>query len=55
MTRGAAPVLVDGVVAGTWRVAGDTLEVSVPPSEELSAEAGRLGSLLGSALDLRTR
>lgn len=55
MTRGAGPVLVDGVVAGTWRVAGDALEVTVPPSEELSAEAGRLGSLLGSELELRTR
>lgn len=55
MTRGANPVLVDGVVAGTWRVAGDALEVTVPPSEELSAEAGRLGTLLGRALELRTR
>jgi hypothetical protein len=55
MTRGANPVLVDGVVAGTWRVVGDALEVTVPPSEELSVEAGRLGSLLGSELELRTR
>jgi hypothetical protein len=55
MTRGANPVLVDGVVAGTWRVVGDALEVAAPPSEELSAEAERLGSLLGSELLLRTR
>lgn len=55
MTRGSNPVLVDGVVAGTWRVVGDTLAVTAPPSGELSAEADRLGSLLGSALELRTR
>lgn len=59
MTRGANPVLVDGVVAGTWRVVGDALEVTAPLadelSEELSAEAGRLGSLRGAALELRTR
>jgi hypothetical protein len=55
MTRGADPVLVDGVVAGTWRVVGDVLEVAAPASEELSVEAGRLGSLLGRVLELRTR
>ncbi|MCY4724849.1 winged helix DNA-binding domain-containing protein [Nocardioides sp. STR2] len=54
MTRGANPVLVDAVVAGTWRVRGDTLEVDVPASDELAAEAARLGSLLGTDLDLRT-
>jgi hypothetical protein len=55
MTRGANPVLVDGVVAGTWRVVGEALEVTTPASEELSAEADRLASLLGRALVLRTR
>jgi hypothetical protein len=55
MTRGASPVLVDGVVAGTWRVVGDVLEVTAPRSEELSAEAARLGSLLGGVLELRTQ
>ena len=54
MTRGANPVLVDGVVAGTWRVRVDVLEVDVPTSVELAAEATRLGSLLGVDLDLRT-
>jgi hypothetical protein len=55
MTRGANPVLVDGVVAGTWRVRADVLEVDVPASAGLAAEATRLGSLLGADLDLRTR
>jgi hypothetical protein len=59
MTRGAAPLLVDGVVSGTWRVVGDALEVTAPLSRELSAslsaEVARLGSLLDRALELRTR
>lgn len=54
MTRGGNPVLVDGVVAGTWRVSGGVLDVGVPPSEALAAEADRLASLLGSGLELRT-
>ena len=54
MTRGANPVLVDGVVSGTWRVRGDALEVDVPMSDELAAEAARLGTLVGADLDLRT-
>ena len=54
MTRGANPVVVDGVVAGTWRLAGDALEVSAPPSDGLAEETSRLGSLLGRDLTLRT-
>jgi Winged helix DNA-binding domain len=55
MTRGGNPVLVDGVVAGTWRLTGQVLEVGLPPSGELATDADRLESLLGSDLDLRTR
>lgn len=54
MTRGAGPVVVDGVVAGTWRLAGADLEVSVPASDALAEEATRLGSLLGTDVALRT-
>jgi hypothetical protein len=54
MTRGANPVVVDGVVAGTWRVSGGVLEVDAPPSAELADEATRLGSLLDADLELRT-
>jgi hypothetical protein len=54
MTRGSNLVLVDGVVAGTWRARGDALEVDAPASEGLVAEATRLGALLGADLDLRT-
>ena len=54
MTRGANPVLVDGVVAGTWRVRDEVLEVDALASDELADEATRLGTLLGTDLDLRT-
>jgi len=54
MTRGANPVLADGVVAGTWRARAEVLEVDVPASAGLAAEATRLGSLLGADLELRT-
>ncbi|GAA5133691.1 hypothetical protein GCM10023339_69640 [Alloalcanivorax gelatiniphagus] len=52
MTRGAHPVVVDGVVAGTWRLDGGTVEVTAEPTsgsgaEGLAAEVARLGSLLG--------
>ena len=47
-------VIVDGVVAGTWRLSGDVLEVSAPASDGLAREADRLGSLLGRDLALRT-
>lgn len=53
MTRGAGPVVVDGVVAGTWRVDRDVLEVTSPPAEGLADEAARLGSLLGADLQVR--
>lgn len=55
MTRGANPVVVDGVVAGTWRIDGDDLEVTGPPAEGLTEEAARLAALRGVALSLRTR
>ncbi|WP_210503543.1 DNA glycosylase AlkZ-like family protein [Nocardioides xinjiangensis] len=54
MTRVANPVVVDGVVRGTWRTDGDVLEVAAPPSAGLTAEADRLGALLGVGLRLRT-
>lgn len=54
MTRGGNPVLVDGVVAGTWRIDGSVVEAAAPPSEALSSEVARLGSLLGRDLSLRT-
>ena len=54
MTRGANPVVVDGSVAGTWRVDGDVLAVTSPAADGLAAEAARLGTLLGLDLVLRT-
>ncbi len=55
MTRGANPVLVDGVVAGTWRLDGDAVEVVAPHAGEgIATEVARLGSLLGRDLSLRT-
>ncbi|GAA1940436.1 DNA glycosylase AlkZ-like family protein [Nocardioides hwasunensis] len=53
MTRGAHPVVVDGVVAGTWRLDGDTVDATcdVPG---LADEAARLGGLMGRELSLRT-
>ncbi len=58
MTRGARPVVVDGVVAGTWRIEGDTVDVSAALAgdalEVARAEVSRLGDLLGTSLSLRT-
>ena len=54
MTRGANPVVVDGAVAGTWRLAGDTVEVSAPAPDGLAEEVARLGPLVGRDLALRT-
>ena len=58
MTRGASPVVVGGVVAGTWRRGGAVVEVSCSlVGEERSAlesEIERLGGLLGTPLELRT-
>ncbi|SEC32456.1 Winged helix DNA-binding domain-containing protein [Nocardioides exalbidus] len=53
MTRGANPVVVGGVVAGTWRLSGSALESTCDPAG-LPEEATRLGSLLGRDLSLRT-
>jgi hypothetical protein len=59
VTRGAALVLHGGVVAGTWAAGAGTLDVtwfreSGPvPQAALRSEAGRLGALLGRALDVR--
>lgn len=58
MTRGANPVLHAGVVAGTWKIAGDTLAVSWfaeagrPPTTYVESETERLGALVGRPLDL---
>jgi hypothetical protein len=55
MTRGAHPVLVDGVVAGTWRIDGDVLDVTCALEDgPARAEASRLGDLLERDLSLRT-
>ncbi|NPD05011.1 hypothetical protein HN031_09990 [Nocardioides sp. zg-1308] len=58
MTRGAAPVVVDGVVAGTWRVHGDGVELTCRLVDAdlaaARAEVSLLGGLLGRDLSLRT-
>lgn len=58
MTRGAHPVVVDGVVAGTWRRDDDVVEVSCSLAGDavaaLTDEVHRLGGLLGADLSLRT-
>jgi hypothetical protein len=48
MTRGADPVLVDGVVHGTWKVTGGTVELDAAgaPADEIAAEVERLEGLL---------
>jgi len=48
MTRGANPVLVDGVVSGTWKVVAGAVEVDAPgaPADETAAEVERLEGLL---------
>lgn len=59
VTRGAALVLVGGVVAGTWTATAGTLDVvafagSDPPAPDaLAVEADRLAGLLGRALEVR--
>ena len=57
VTRKAHPVLVAGVVRGTWRRSGDDLEVTwldqgPPPNGELHEEVARLGGLLERDLRL---
>jgi hypothetical protein len=57
MTRKANPVLVGGVVRGTWAVTGDDVRVTWlaegrPPRKALAVEAARLGGLLDRTLAL---
>jgi hypothetical protein len=48
MTRGANPVLVDGVVAGTWRVADGEVEATCAlEGDAADAEVARLARLRG--------
>ena len=59
VTRGANLVLADGVFAGTWTHKHDTLNITwlddaKPPDLDLLAEqTERLGTLIGTQLDLR--
>ncbi len=58
MTRKANPVIVGGVVSGTWVIRGDELTVAwlderPPPDEAIEREAGRLTDLFGRDLHLR--
>ncbi|ANJ26022.1 DNA glycosylase AlkZ-like family protein [Agromyces aureus] len=50
-SRGANPVLIDGRVAGTWRIAADRLAVSpfsgARPPAAVETECGRLSEALG--------
>ena len=60
MTRKANPVVVGGVVRGTWARRGDELTVSwlddgKRPGAALEEEAARLGGLLGLDLHLRVQ
>jgi hypothetical protein len=57
MTRKANPVIVGGVVCGTWARSGDQLTVTwlderPRPDEAIEQEAGRLAHLLGRDLRL---
>ncbi len=58
MTRKANPLVVGGVVRGTWTRKGDALTVSWldarrRPDEAIEQEAARLGGILGADLHLR--
>ena len=58
MTRKANPVIVGGVVSGTWARRGDELTVTwlddgPPPSTALEEEAARLAGIVGTDLGLR--
>lgn len=58
MTRKANPVIVGGVVCGTWARKGDALTVTwldprPAPDELLRVEAERLGGILGRDLEVR--
>jgi hypothetical protein len=57
MTRKANPVVVGGVVCGTWarrdgRVAVTWLDDRPPPRQEIERENDRLADLLGADLRL---
>lgn len=57
MTRKANPVIVGGVVSGTWAHRGDELTVTwleerPPPTAAIEREAGRLTDILGRDLRL---
>lgn len=57
MTRKANPVIVGGVVRGTWARRGDELSVAwlderARPDEAIERESGRLADLLGRDLRL---
>jgi len=56
ITRGANPVLVDGRVAGTWKIIENVLTVATSPGvlshDDLDAERARLAQVLGCELDL---
>lgn len=58
VTRKANPVIVGGVVCGTWALTGDELTVNWlderwRPDEAIGQEAARLGGILGRDLHLR--
>jgi hypothetical protein len=60
MTRKANPVIVGGVVCGTWARKGDDLTVTwlderARPDAAITREATRLGDLLGKDLTLDGR
>jgi hypothetical protein len=60
MTRKANPVIVGGVVCGTWARKGDDLTVTwldkrIRPDALLEQEAARLAGILGRPLHLRLR
>jgi hypothetical protein len=56
ITRGANPVIVDGRVAGTWKIIKNVLTVSTHAGalsrDGLDAERARLAKVLGRELDL---
>jgi hypothetical protein len=58
ITRKANPMIVGGVVCGTWARKGDELTITWlderrRPQEAIEKEAGRLGGILGADLQVR--
>jgi hypothetical protein len=58
VTRKANPVILGGVVSGTWALKGDEvtivwLDQQPPPEEAIEQEAARLAGILGRDLDPR--